>query len=102
MARAQARANLFLKPKAECVEALRRYARFHGQTLTSFVESKVRDDERRLLRRLTPKQRALYFKGKLTLASMSDDERAAFLAPTEKARKAFEPRESVEIEAAVS
>lgn len=100
---------LALKPRAECVEALRRYVAFFEMSQTGFLERKIKHYERLLLERLTPAQTKQYYAGTLTLAGMSEAERAAFLAPTEAylkakaaSRAALPPRENTEVEALVS
>jgi hypothetical protein len=72
------RTILNLKPRSECVEGLRRYSAFFDLTMTRFLERQVSFCERRLLNRLSPDRRSLYLNSSLTLAALSDNERAAF------------------------
>jgi hypothetical protein len=75
------RTILNLKPRSECVEGLRRYSAFFDLTMTRFLERQVLFCERRLLDRLPPDRRPLYLNNSLTLAALSDNERAAFNTP---------------------
>ena len=75
------RTVLNLRPRSECVEGLRRYSAFFDLTMTRFLERQVSFCERRLLDLLPFDRRALYLNNSLTLAALSDDERAVFKTP---------------------
>jgi hypothetical protein len=75
------RTILNLKPRSECVEGLRRYSAFFDLTMTRFLERQIHFCERRLLDRLPDDRRTPYLNNSLTLAALSDDERAAFNTP---------------------
>jgi hypothetical protein len=67
---------LNLKPRAEAVEAFRRYCNFFEMTQTGFLERQLKAYERDLLARLSKVQRSLYLAGNLKFSDFTSEERA--------------------------